>query len=240
MKEDFYVLLDIDGCITDGKNQPMDVFSCYKLQQYIKQNQLNVLLCTGRSATYVEAICQLLHINHWCICENGCYLYHPITDEILINPTISLESLNHLKDLEILLNHQKHQENFNIELGKEVCISLNPINESITSLYQRIRQKLDLTWVDITHSATAVDITPKNINKGDGYDFWYHQVNQKGIQTIGIGDSKGDIPFLNKSNIVACPNNASQEVKGLANIIAKAGGAIGVLEILETIFGDSV
>lgn len=239
MKNNFYILLDIDGCITDGKNQPIDILSCYKLQQYIKQNQLNVLLCTGRSATYVEAICQLLHINNWCICENGCYLYHPITDEIFINPSISSENLKYLNDLEVLLRHHKHRENFNIELGKEVCISLNPINESVISLYQRIQQMLDLTWVDITYSTTAVDITPKNINKGNGYDFWHYHINQKRLKTIGIGDSKGDIPFLQKCDIIACPNNASQEVKDLANIVAEAGSTIGVVNILKKLFSTS-
>lgn len=228
-----YILLDIDGCVTDGKNQHINVLACHQLQEFIKTQQLNVLLCTGRSAVYTEAICQLLHIDNWCICENGCYLYHPITDEIQVNPMISPADIDYLKKLNIELSTNQYKNLFKIELGKEICISLNPISMNIQSLYELICPLLDLSKVDVTHSTTAVDITPKNINKGDGYDFWYNFMNIQDIKTIGIGDSKGDIPFLQKCDLVACPNNATPEVKNISSIIAQQNSTLGVLEIMQ-------
>ena len=57
------------------------------------------------------------------------------------------------------------------EPGKEICISLNPPNQmSIEDLNKEAKRKLKryLEFLEITHSSSAVDITPKGINKASG------------------------------------------------------------------------
>lgn len=231
--KDYFILLDIDGCITNGKSRPIDLTLLYRLQQLIQKNKLNVALCTGRSSAYVEAMCQLLHINAWCICENGCYLYNPLVDKIIINTEILLDNRDYLANLKDCLRNGRYKDCYSIESGKEICISLNPIDIHIGSLYECISQVIDLTQANITCSTTAIDITPKNIDKGSGYDFWYHMMNIKGLKTIGIGDSNNDLAFLKKCNIAACPNNADIAIKNISSLIATKDSTLGVIEIIK-------
>lgn len=55
-------------------------------------------------------------------------------------------------------------------------------------------------------------------------------------QSIGVGDSLEDLPFLLLSEVVACPQNASLEVKNISNYVAKQKYSDGLLEILNKMF----
>lgn len=208
------ILLDIDGCITEGKNRKMDLKLMLQLQKNIRQSlPIRTTLCTGRSASYVESICQMLHISDWCICENGSYLYHPISDEIIINPLIEEKSINQLHEIkDFIKNNHFIKDKVKFEIGKEICISLNPVNDlSIEELF-KIIQKYSHSTEDIflSHSTTAVDITPKGINKGSILDIWCQLMKLNLNQILGVGDSAGDIYFLEKCAMVACPSNAME------------------------------
>jgi HAD superfamily hydrolase (TIGR01484 family) len=228
--------IDIDGCITNGKGNFTNTKNFSKLQHYITDNDLSVFLCTGRSAPYVEAIAQLLHINQWCICENGAYLYHPMTDEIIYSPLINDNTLNAIAEFKTLLNTAEYKSICKLELGKEICISLNPIQGSIEDLYSNLATKIDSDLLYINHSTTAVDITPKGINKGSALQFLCEKENYQLEDIIAIGDTSGDLPFMRLSGTKACPANARQDVKDICDYISEFDSTESVLDILKYYF----
>ncbi|MDP8078814.1 HAD family hydrolase [Phocoenobacter skyensis] len=227
-------ILDIDGCITDGKGQPIDLISLNQLKQQIHKAEQGTMLCTGRSALYVEAIAQMLDLKTWCICENGAYIYHTETEEIIYNPNITPETKQHLKEIQEILTTLPEFANISkIELGKEICISLNPIGVSIEYLYNLILDKVDLKGVHIAHSTTAVDITPLNVNKGNTLLWLSKEFNINLKDAISVGDTMGDISFMELCKQKACPNNASQQVKDIVDFVAKSTSTKGLIEIYQ-------
>lgn len=226
-------MLDIDGCITDGKNKKIDLKSMVKLQEIINETlPIKTVLCTGRSASYVEAISQMLHISDWCICENGAYIYHPINDDLLINPIITSSKINELNKIKIkILSDKEIKEKSRLEIGKDFIISLNPIGIDIEDLFQIIKKNKYSDDIFVSHSTTAVDITPKGVNKGSILDLWCATTKSQHNQILGVGDSVGDMYFLEKCGFVACPNNASQNIKMLSNFVSEESSTLGLIDI---------
>ncbi|MDG6882497.1 phosphoglycolate phosphatase [Phocoenobacter uteri] len=227
-------ILDIDGCITEGKGEEIDLIALNQLKQRIHNTDKNTILCTGRSALYVEAIAQMLNLTNWCICENGAYIYHTGTEEILYHPNITPKTKQQLKGIQdILTTSPQFTKIAEIELGKEICISLNPIGIGIEALYNLILDNIDLKGVNIAHSTTAVDITPLNINKEKGLLWLSEKCNINLNTAIAVGDSMGDIGFMSLCENKACPNNASEQVKDIADFIATSNSTKGLIEIYK-------
>jgi len=228
-----YFGIDIDGCITEGKGKFTDISAICELQKYIEKNNLYVFLSTGRSSSYVESIAQLLHINKWCICENGAYLYQPMNDEILLHPLITDKTLKALNDFKQLLEKNEYKRICKIETGKSICISLNPIMETIEDLYLKLSNIIDNDLLYINHSTTAVDITPKGVDKGSALEFLANISKFKLDSVVSIGDTYGDLPFMLLSGKKACPNNAKNIVQNICDYISPKNTTYGVLDILK-------
>lgn len=158
------VAIDIDGCITQGKGKLVNAEALLALSHAVNNSFWQLHLCSGRSAPYVEAVAQVTGIADWAICENGAYIYHPLTDEIHYNPAITDTTRAALSHLSQQLSQEPYRSISRLELGKALCISLNPIGMNITELLIRLKQNIDTDYLYINHSTTAVDITPKGVN----------------------------------------------------------------------------
>lgn len=226
--------IDIDGCITAGKGNFTNTHHFSNLQHHISEHNLSVFLCTGRSAPYVEAIAGLLHINQWCICENGAYLYHPVRDELFYNPLISDETLQAITKCKALLNSPKYKSICKLELGKEICISLNPLNGSVEELFSILVQEIDTNLLYINHSTTAVDITPRGIDKGSALKLLCEKEDYSLQDIVAIGDTSGDLPFMRLAGLKACPANASITVKEICDYVSDFESTEGVMDIITS------
>jgi hydroxymethylpyrimidine pyrophosphatase-like HAD family hydrolase len=85
----------------------------------------------------------------------------------------------------------------------------------------------------ITHSKSAVDITPKGIDKASGVRFLSERTGIPLDEMLGIGDTQGDLPMLKIVGLPAAPSNASDDVRAAAKYIASLPGPSGVAEILR-------
>lgn len=230
------ILLDIDGCITDGKGKPVDLIALQALKEAIAHSAYETGLCTGRSALYVEVMAQMLNLSGWCICENGAYLYHTDSEEIVYHPAIIQADLARLATIRQKLTTEHEFLNIaKLELGKEVCISMNPLSMSMTELYEYLRTHLNLDGLHITHSTTAVDITPNNVNKGSALLFLCEREELLPADILGVGDTMGDMPFLELCGRVACPFNAIDEIKSLASFVSTEKSTKGLIDIYQNL-----
>lgn len=225
--------IDIDGCITNGKAKSSNTDALLKLSCLVRSNYQQYGLCTGRSAPYVEAISQIVGINQWCICENGAYLYHPKSDELIFHPLVTSTTISALVSLKSLFHQQQYKSICKMELGKEVCISLNPINMPIEELFKIIAKEVDYNLLYINHSTTAVDITPKGVDKGSGLKMLAEMEDFSLMDVLAIGDSSGDLPFMRLAGIKACPANASDTVKSISDYISPYSTTEGVVDIIQ-------
>lgn len=225
--------VDIDGCITNGKGKFTDAKIVSLIHKEIEKNSLSFFFTTGRSAPYVEALAQFLNINQWCICENGAYLYNPMTDKVLYNPLIKQDTLIALKDLEKLLSSKPYTDICVAELGKSICISLNPKAGTIEDLYKVLLSKIDQDLLYINHSTTAVDITPKGVDKGSALMQLAEIEGYKLKHIVSIGDSSGDLPVMKLTGKKACPQNATYSVKRICDYISPYETTEGILDIIR-------
>ena len=234
---DKYFLIDIDGCITDGKNKNVDMKAFTELCSLLTYTDINYSLCTGRSANYVESVAQFLSFDGWAICENGSYLYHTKTDKMLISEGIASNFQDELFNIKVNLNESLGQDCFKYELGKEMSISMNPFSDSIEAFFYKVKGSLSsnqLELMNVDHSTTAVDITASGINKKTGfYNLIHTGIADKDSYFIGIGDSSGDIPFLEECDFSASPQNATDPVKELVDYVSEYSSTKGVIEIVK-------
>lgn len=232
------VVIDIEGCLTIKKGAPLPLMELYALQK--AKASVPFALCTGRPQPYAEAIIQILGPNAFLrpsIVENGCFLYDPRKETLFPHPLIKGlgESFREIRRfLEVRCPEAP------VEPGKELCISLTLMEgERIEELFQKVQGLLESfrEKISIAHSNSAVDITPKGIDKGAGMLFLCKHTGIPWENVIAIGDSNNDIPVLSLAGYSACPSNSKGEVIDLVRekggYVAKAAYAEGVTEILR-------
>lgn len=124
------------------------------------------------------------------------------------------------------------------EPGKKICISLNfetpkeRYAEEIPRLYDQIRNMIDTSLFTVTHSASAVDITPAGIDKASGVSFLAELTGIPLKDMAGIGDTVGDLPFLRIAGISAAPANCSSVIRDYVDYVSQKKAAEGVLDII--------
>jgi HAD superfamily hydrolase (TIGR01484 family) len=237
------IVSDIEGCLSSGKGLPLDLAALTKIQVHNRKAQegdrIPLTLCTGRPQPFVEAFCQMLSVHLPCVCENGALLYDFREDTIVRHPNITERHLKALQELEDLLDSKVKQEYpYRREPGKEICISLNPdapvesYADQVKSLYEHIEPYVDQDLFTVTHSTSAVDITPKGIDKAAGIRFLSKTLNIPRAHMLGIGDTMGDLPFLHIVGLAAAPFNAENAVKDVVQYVSPEPGAQGVIDII--------
>lgn len=231
-----FYLIDIDGCLTEGKNKNINLKYFSRLLKTLSTVD-RYSLCTGRSAVYVESIAQFLSLNDWCICENGAYLYHSQTNEIVVDSLVDEKYQEQLQLVRIRLQDVLGQDFIKFELGKEYSLSVNSISGDIDSLYKSVLDILsdEKYNFNIDYSPTAVDITPFGVSKKRGVISFKEKVLNKesDYKLIGIGDSSNDLPFIELCDLVGCPSNAHKFVKSTANYISPYKATESVLDIVN-------
>jgi len=240
------VVCDIEGCLTINKRRPIDLGQLGKIQAYCEMARRGqrppLVLCTGRPQPYAEAVIQALDAffpGFPSIVENGCFIYEPVEDVLLPTPKIKGKRRDLQKVRQLLEDTIIAHGYAKVEPGKELCISLNPVGgQSVENLFGEVKKLLagNMDLVNITHSSSAVDITPLGVNKASGLEYLREYTKIPFESMLGIGDTAGDFPFLEQVGIPACPSNASADVVKLVTkrngYVAKSPNTAGVWEIL--------
>jgi HAD superfamily hydrolase (TIGR01484 family) len=236
------IVCDIEGCLTPGKGKPLNLDALAKIRNYNyqskKQEQVPpITLCTGRSLPYVEAMMQAIDGHIPAISENGAGLYDPIKDDYQLNPQITQHTKNQMLEAKNIINDQIIS-NFRakFEWGKDFVLSVNPPSDiSIEEFFKIVHDNFKMHNIDlnITHSASAVDITPKGIDKFSGLQLLLEKLQLVPEEVAGIGDTRGDFSVLKNVGFSAAPNNATDEVKQIVNYVSDYENGDGVVDIIK-------
>jgi hypothetical protein len=236
------IVCDIEGCLTPGKGKALNLDALTAVRQYNREskNQKHVppiTLCTGRSLPYVEAMMQAIEGYIPAISENGAGLYYPAEDDYRLHPLITQQTKKQMAEAknviqEEIINNFKAR----FEWGKDFVISINPPPDILIEIFFKIVQdtmKKHHIDLNITHSASAIDITPKGIDKFSGLQFLLGKLEISPKDVAGIGDTKGDFPVLKNVGFSAAPNNATNEVKQIVNYVSDYDNGDGVVDIIK-------
>ncbi|MBA3035104.1 MAG: HAD-IIB family hydrolase [Desulfobacterium sp.] len=236
------IVCDIEGCLTPGKGKPLNLDALKAIRQYNRESKKQkqvppITLCTGRSLPYVEAMMQAIEGYIPAISENGACLYYPAEDDYQLHPLITPQTKKQMAEAKNII-HEEIITNFKakFEWGKDFVISINPPqNILINDFFKIVQDILERHSIDvnITHSASAIDITPKGIDKFTGLQFLLEKLQMGPEEIAGIGDTKGDFPVLKNVGFSAAPNNATNEVKQIVNYVSDYENGDGVVDIIK-------
>ncbi|MEH2078805.1 MAG: hypothetical protein V7K89_01955 [Nostoc sp.] len=224
---------NVEGCISTAYRGSIDIVKIAKVRAYcdfLKTDKGNkfppIVICTGRSQGYVELLAQILGLANDdldvpFIIEMGAAVYYPFSK-------ITKSRLN--QEDELLMHNIKSvlkKELSDIEFEpKSFIVTVNPFKtETVDKLYEKIFKLLSkqglADMVEIIRGNTAVDITPKRINKISALekvveDYTRSKCNEaKNLKSIVyIAESSGDIEIINKVKRAYCSESeATPEVK---------------------------
>lgn len=239
------VVSDIDGCISSGKGDALNLNALEIIQNFNDESKNKrcippITLCSGRSVPYVEVMMQAIKAYYPAIIENGVGIYFPRTGECRVHPLIS-SKISEIQEViiqakQLIFNEIIRDSTARFEWGKEFSISINPpSNMKSETLFDNVRKTLsdfDNT-LTISHSASAVDITPKGIDKWSGLQFLSDQISLNCTDIAGIGDSQGDLSLLKNVGLSAAPKNATPVVKHYVDYLSEYEDVTGVCDIIK-------
>jgi HAD superfamily hydrolase (TIGR01484 family) len=235
------IVLDIDGVVTDGESQPLDLDLFVQLGKMnhaarADPNQAAVTFCTGRPAPYLELLLQAIDGQLPGVYENGAGIYDPAEYQFIPLPRIE-QSLNGFAEVTLRLEETLvHDRIVYFQPGKQHSLTLFAVDpERTQELKGLTTQALGplSERVDLVYSTSCLNVLPRGVDKGKGIAFLSDQVNVPLANMLGVGDSDVDLPFLKLIGHSAAPANANPEVRELVDYVSAESTTDGVRDIFS-------
>ena len=236
-----YVFIDIDGCITPGKNKSIPAKDIVDLQIALENmsDYFDYVIVTARPAAYAEAIVQTLGLmdeekHKHAVCESGCVAHLFGSDTYVVSEHVNQDKLS---DFENNLRHLQDAYSFTMEDGRKRTITLLAKGEQTLPGLEKIIGQLLPKGLNMHVSAGGIDIMPENVDKAEAIKKLQKKLKFSLKNSISIGDSGGDLPLMDIIGHPSCPTNASDNVKELVKkkrgFESKKEAGQGVVDILN-------
>jgi hypothetical protein len=234
------LVFDVDGVLTQGETKALDLAFLGRLAEMNRLGRIDpatpqITLCTGRPAPYVEAMMQAIDGRLPAIFENGAGLYLPNSYQFLSHPHLgdgaAMQAVRFRLEETLVRSGQAF-----LQPGKEYSLSIFPKNPAERDrLYDITANAIGPLGqeVELTYSASCLNINPRGIDKGKGLQFLADETGYVFGDMLGVGDSDIDLPFLTLVGQSAAPANANEKVKNLVDFVAPRTENEGVQDILE-------
>jgi len=239
-----WVIADIDGCITPEESVPWDLdlfWQFARISRDANQGQgriAPITLCTGRPQPYVEVLAKLLDIRAPIICENGAVLYTLHDNHSRYGPGVTPENIRALRALRAFLETEILPDYPDVfyQFGKEAHMSVfsekPELFPGITERIERFIEQRGGPNVNIAPSHYYLNISLNGVDKGRALHALCRELNVAKNEIAGIGDTEGDLPLRDTVGFFACPANAKQAIKNVADYVSPHPTIQGVLDIL--------
>ena len=232
------VMCDIDGVITRGEGQPIDLEVVVELAALnrcaLTEGALPAItLCTGRQAPYVELMAQLTETFLPCVFEHGAGLFFPreFRYEFLVASGYSarLAALRSALDEPLLRAGRAF-----VQPGKEATMTLYPLSAPLDELFEVASNVVERAASDFTvaRNVLGIELRPRGIDKSVGLRRMSELLDIPLATVAGVGDSDPDLPFLRLCAFSAAPANATQAVRDAVDYVSPQPYGEGLLDIL--------
>jgi HAD superfamily hydrolase (TIGR01484 family) len=218
-----HFLLDIDGCLRKGAINELPGLEI--VQHYMKRAREEkklplVSLCTGRGRGYGEAMHQNIGApDTFSIFENGCFMERVTAKprELVEHPKVKQNRERFAQVASFLASYAEEKGYYREPKEVMATISAGGTGKTPKELEDEIKAELKrqgwLGLVSVTHSTTAVDVTPEGVSKRTGVELFAEHLHLNVGELCGVGDSVADCEFLNLVGYAGCPSNAEEPVK---------------------------
>ncbi len=241
------VLADVDGVITRGEGQAIDIEVLQRLAAINAAATLDpwipaITLCTGRQAPYVELMAQLVGAFLPCIFEHGAGLFFPTTFLYEFDTHLGPDYAARLAKLRAALDGPLIQPGRAfVQPGKEATMTLYPRGPLGTSSVAELAELVEAVVArvapefGVARNVHGVEVRPRGIDKGTGARRMAELLDIPLQAMAGVGDSDPDLTFLNCVGLSAAPRNATPTVRQHVMYVANASFGDGLLEIVALV-----
>lgn len=235
------VICDIDGCLCA---ETTAAFGLGELARIAEWNRLarersdrpSVTLCSGRPQPFVEAMSRVLGCTLPSVCENGVWLYDPITNVYEMDDSILPEHLEAIREATAWIVGELYPKGVRIQPGKSASISLYHCDLAVlTGLVPMLERAFSACGWPLRVSMTwyYINCDLAHISKGSGLDRLIARQGWDRTKLAGIGDTTSDAAIADRVAWFACPANAHQDIQSRAAYISPHDEAAGVVDILD-------
>lgn len=239
------IISDVDGCLTTEASEAWDLEHLLQLGRLQREavagngTMAPMTLCTGRPQPYVEAMMKLLAIEAPCICENGAVIYTLHDNFARYAPGVTEEKVLGLRRVRAFIETEilAGREDVVLQFGKESQIS---VFSETPEIFPAIQEKIEgfLANTDgpellINQSHFYLNISLMGVDKGTTLRALLAMLGLERKDVAGIGDTEGDLPLREAVGFFACPANATEETKAVADYVSPYPMLEGVLDILS-------
>ena len=240
------VFLDIDGCLSSHIGEIFNLQLMQKLQEYNTRSQIEktvpqITLNSGRPFSYCECVAQCLGTSSYYVFENGAGIGRNSNYKMdfILDEKITPELLKQVNQI-IKRVHETYKEGpFIHQPNKDYAQTFlfepnHPFGQELAQFIEDIIISKDLPlYVDLGYN--FVNMNLKGLNKGTGLDLALKHSGLKQHQIAGVGDSKGDIDFVEKCAFKAAPANANDELKEICDYVSNYNDIEGIVDILHNL-----
>ena len=168
--------------------------------------------------------------------EMGVYLHDPKTAQSELDPAITTEELESVAGLERHYIESLRKQGVSMQPGKSASVTLwhadtDFLRSEIWPGVERVCQERGWPF-RVSMSWYYINCDLANISKATGIERFKTRTGIPAERLAGIGDTSSDLAIREKVAFFACPANAIDEIKAVADYVAKAPEAEGVVEIL--------
>lgn len=257
------IVSDIDGTLVDASEQLPEVFR--DTVRKCREAGILFAFATGRTRELTEPFVKALGIEIPCVEANGAYILQgdtclvehgfslaPVKDilrrahEEGLTLTISdTRSERATRDTDYVKEHQQFGNRFQepicldtIDWENDRFHKVMVMDEHRTGRIETYRNQLqkfsDRYWIT-TYSDRAVELGPLNCNKATGMRDLAAHLGIPLEQVMACGDFSNDAEMIAQAGVGVAVGNASDQIKSLADYVAGASYALGVVEAIEAI-----
>jgi hydroxymethylpyrimidine pyrophosphatase-like HAD family hydrolase len=238
------ILADIDGVVTRGEGQRLDLEVLAQLAAVNARAQSDpcvpaLTLCTGRQAPYVELMAQATAAFLPCIFEHGAGLFFPEAFRYVFNRRLGNDYAARLAGLRARLEGPLLQSGRAfVQPGKEATMTLYPLGETSADAVVDIARHIvqaDTEEFTVARNGLAIELRPPGIDKGDGAR-WIAEILTVSLSAmVGVGDGDLDLSYMQLTGFAAAPANASPAVVNAVDYVAGQPFGLGLLEIVTLV-----
>lgn len=234
------LLADIDGCLVAVEHAPFDLDLVAEVTALNRASRSSttippLTILSGRPQPYVDALMQVFDIRLPAIFENGAGLATRDPYGAVLTPRTE----GRLDDLHRLEGMLEGWSDVMLQMGKRASLSVFPRvrEDGIGFIEQRLADLLGAHGLDlkIDPSHECVNVLVPGLDKGLGVRWLAEEVGVDPSEIAGIGDSVGDVAWLERCGASCAPANADDRVKRIASHRSEEQDVAAALEFYRLV-----
>jgi phosphoglycolate phosphatase (TIGR01487 family) len=218
------LLTDIDGTITDSSRR-LNTDAIIAIRSLV-ENGIEVVLASGNTACFMDALCKMVGTNGTFIAENGGVFRVGYTGTLHIKGNQGICR----KALEEVQAYYRAR-------GKELVLysptyRFADLAFARTVPLEEVKQILRNHPVNVLDTGYAIHLQTPGIDKGTALEALAQEMGLLPSDFLAIGDSLNDIQMLRTAGIGVTVANAHPDTKAVAEFVAEKEYGNGFVEII--------